>query len=109
MTRHLAALALALLPLAAEAQEFTTTTWTCERGVEIPVTIVAGAAEVAVLNVEGRQITLVREEAAAGARFGWPSDGSHYVWWEQDGTADLSWVDGALGEEVTLLHGCEPL
>ncbi len=84
-----------------------TTRYTCERGVEIPVTYVnADEESVAVLNVEGGQITLWVEQSASGARYGWPSDGSSYVWWTKGDTATLAWKDGESGEEVTLLAEC---
>jgi membrane-bound inhibitor of C-type lysozyme len=83
---------LALMPTAAVAQEFTTQTYTCDRGVEVPATYVNGPDQsLAVLNVEGRQITLVGEAAASGARYGWPSDGSNYVWWTKGTEATLYW------------------
>lgn len=100
------ALAAILTAGAAHAEvSYDTARYMCERGVEIPVTYVADT--VAVLNVEGGQITLEVEEAASGARYGWPSGGSHYVWWTQGDTAMLNWFDGELGEEVTLLAKCE--
>ena len=85
--------ALLLLPAtAAFAQEFTTLTYTCDRGVSVPATYVTGPDHsLAVLNVEGRQITLVGEPAASGARYGWPSDGSNYVWWTKGDEATLYW------------------
>lgn len=44
-----------------------------------------------VLNADGHQITLVTEPSASGARYGWPSDGSGYVWWTKGDTATLLW------------------
>jgi membrane-bound inhibitor of C-type lysozyme len=88
-----AALALALIPFGAEAApEFTTQRYICDRGVEVPVTYVnAAEGSLVVLSVEGRQITLVGEAAASGARYGWPSDGSNYVWWSKEDGATLYW------------------
>ncbi len=62
-----------------------TARYLCERGVEVPATYVndGQGGSVVVLNVEGRQIALVGEPAASGARYGWPSGGSHYVWHTQ--------------------------
>jgi membrane-bound inhibitor of C-type lysozyme len=82
----------ALLPGGAVAQEFTTATYACDRGVTVPATYVNGPDQsLAVIHVEGRQITLVNEPAASGARYGWPSDGSTYVWWTKGDTAALYW------------------
>ncbi len=84
---------LLLLPTAAAAQEFTTQTYRCDRGVEVPTTYVNGPDQsLVVLNVEGRQITLVNEPAASGARYAWPSDGSNYVWWTKGNAATLFWT-----------------
>lgn len=87
-----ALLALSLLPTAASGQEFTTTRYTCERGVEVPATYVNGPdLSLVVIHVEGSQITLLTEPAASGARYGWPSDGSGYVWWTKGNEATLYW------------------
>jgi membrane-bound inhibitor of C-type lysozyme len=88
-----AATLLALAPAnLAAAPEFTTQRYTCDRGVEVPVTYVnAAEGSLVVLTVEGRQITLVNEPAASGARYGWPSGGSNYVWWTKGDGATLFW------------------
>ncbi|MES2914604.1 MAG: MliC family protein [Pseudomonadota bacterium] len=81
-----------LLPQSALAQEFQTVTYACDRGVEVPATYVNGPDQsLAVIHVEGRQITLLNEPAASGARYGWPSDGSGYVWWTKGDEATLFW------------------
>jgi membrane-bound inhibitor of C-type lysozyme len=88
--------------------EVITARYTCDRGVEVPVTYVngEGIGSVAVLNVEGNQITLQIERSGSGARYGWPSGGSHYVWWVKGNAATLYWHDGATGDE-TPLYTCE--
>jgi membrane-bound inhibitor of C-type lysozyme len=103
------ALLAVLLPLPASAEiEVATSTYRCERGVAIPVTYVnADGGSAVVLNVEGRQITLIQAEAASGARYAWPSDGSGYVWWNKGDTATLSWFDAAKSEEVMLFADCK--
>lgn len=81
-----------LAPAAVQAQEFSTLTYVCDRGVSVPATYMASADQsVVVLNVEGRQITLVGEPSASGTRYGWPSGGSSYVWQTMDGAATLHW------------------
>lgn len=86
---------------------YETTRYTCDRGVEVPVTYVnADDLSVAVLNVEGQQITLEVEQSASGARYGWPSDGSSYVWWTKGPEATLYWKDGEQGGEETPLYTC---
>ncbi|WP_333815703.1 MliC family protein [Tabrizicola sp.] len=83
---------LALLPTAAAAQEFTSDRYLCDRGVEVPATYINGPDQsLAVIHVEGSQITLINEPAASGARYGWPSDGSNYVWWTKGDEATLYW------------------
>jgi membrane-bound inhibitor of C-type lysozyme len=97
----------ALLPQMVAAQEFTSQRYTCDRGVEVPATYVQTAdGSLAVINVDGRQITLLAEEAASGARYGWPSDGSNYVWWTKGDEATLYWKTP---EGETLLLTCVAL
>jgi membrane-bound inhibitor of C-type lysozyme len=84
--------ALALVPQAALAQDFTTTRYACDRDVEVPATYVNGPdLGLVVINVDGQQITLLSEPAASGARYAWPSDGSGYVWWTKGDGATLYW------------------
>lgn len=96
----------ALLPAAALATpEFTTLRYACDRGVEIPATYVNSTeGSLAIIHVEGSQITLVGEPAASGARYGWPSDGSNYVWWTQADAATLYWKTP---EGEAALLGCK--
>jgi membrane-bound inhibitor of C-type lysozyme len=82
--------------------------YVCDRGVEIPAVYVTDADQsIAVIVVEGRQITLFSEEAASGVRYGWPSDGSNYVWWTKGDEATLYWRDGAAGTEDPVLANCK--
>lgn len=86
------ALLLALMPTLAAAQDFTTLHYACDRGVTVPATYVNGADQsLVVIHVDGSQITLVNEISASGARYGWPSDGSGYVWWTKGDEATLYW------------------
>jgi membrane-bound inhibitor of C-type lysozyme len=88
---RLALLAL-VVPCGANAQDFTTATYSCDRGVVVPATYVNGPDQsLVVIHVDGRQITLLNEAAASGARYGWPSDGSNYVWWTKGDAATLYW------------------
>ncbi len=83
---------LAFLPTIAAAQDFSSLRYSCDRGVEIPATYINGPDQsLVVIHVEGSQITLVGEAAASGARYGWPSDGSNYVWWTKGDAATLYW------------------
>ena len=104
--------AVILLTLAAAHPAFAevdvrTLRYGCERGVGIPATYVnAAEGSVVVLNVEGRQITLMNVPAASGARYEWPSDGSGYVWWTKGDDATLYWKNGEDGSEAAILSGC---
>lgn len=103
-----ALMATTLMPATVQAETmFETARYTCERGVEVPVTYVnADDMSLAVLNVEGGQITLEVEQSASGARYGWPSDGSHYVWWTKGAEAALYWHDGETDEDAVLYADC---
>jgi membrane-bound inhibitor of C-type lysozyme len=82
-------------------------TYLCERDLRVPVVYVnAPDVSLAVLVVEGQQVLLYSEAAASGARYGWPSDGSSYVWWTKGDTATLYWKDGEAGTETALLSDC---
>ena len=101
----LAATPVLFTPALAETQVLTLS-YLCDRGVEIPATYVnAEDQSLAVIHVEGRQITLYNEVSASGARYGWPSDGAGYVWWTKGPEATLYWKEG--GEEVPLLTCAE--
>lgn len=87
-----AALCLLASALPAAAQSYATRTYLCDRGVEVPATYVVGPDyNLVIINVDGRQVTLVSEPAASGARYSWPSDGSVYVWWSKEDGATLLW------------------
>jgi membrane-bound inhibitor of C-type lysozyme len=95
-------------PLAVLELQMTGSRYLCERGVEVPVVYVTDSeTEVAILLVEGRQISLYGEAVASGARYGWPSDGSNYVWLTNDSGGTLLWKDGTSGTEAPILAGCE--
>ena len=84
-----------------------TARYACERGVSVPVTYVnAGDQSVVVLTVDGSQTSLYAEVAASGARYGWPSDGSNYVWLTQGSDASLYWKDET-GAETPILSACK--
>lgn len=66
-----------------------------------------GEDDTATLVLNGETALLLSEPAASGVRYGWPSDGSSYVWWTKGKTATLSWKDGEKGGTETVLHaGC---
>lgn len=102
------ALALGLMPFGAQAEvQAISVRFECERGVELPVTFVnSGEDSVAVMQIEGHQMTLWQEVSASGARYGWPSDGSAYVLWTKGTEATVYWRDGATKTETAILSGC---
>jgi membrane-bound inhibitor of C-type lysozyme len=80
------------LALPAAAQSFSTQTYLCDRGVEVPATYVVGSdTSLAVIVVDGRQVTLRAEPAASGVRYSWPTDAPVYVWWTKGDDATLFW------------------
>lgn len=98
-------LLLALVPVPATAQDFTGASYVCDRDVRVPATYINGPDQsLVVINVDGNQITLIGETAASGARYGWPSDGSNYVWWTKGDEATLYWKTP---EAETLLLTCK--
>ena len=101
MIRSIALTLLTAMPALAETQVITTR-YLCDRGVEVPVTYVTAEDQaLAVLNVDGSQITLFQETAASGVRYGWPSDGANHVWWTKGKEATLYWREA--GAETPLL------
>lgn len=98
-------LLLTLLPLTAHAEmSVQGMRYICDRGVEVPVVYVTdGADGISVLTVDGRQIQLYLESSDSGVRYGWPSDGSNYVWTTKGAAATLLWKDGEAGTETPIL------
>ena len=102
------AVVLTLLPgMALAEMQVRNTRYSCDRGVEVPAVYVNDPDQsIAVLQIEGRQILLYAEPAASGVRYGWPSDGSNFVWWTKGTEAMLYWRDGAVGTETPILTAC---
>lgn len=97
------ALLLSAVPALAETQ-VRNLTHICDRDVQVPaVYVTADDTALVVLQIEGRQILLYSEPAASGARYGWPSDGSSYVWWTKGDGATLYWRDAEAGTEAPIL------
>lgn len=90
--------------LAAPADEV----YLCEDGTRIGVVYGAQAGQNSVtLSYNGETAVLLAEPAASGARYGWPSDGSGYIWWTKADQGTLYWKDGEKGGQETVLHsGC---
>lgn len=112
MAARLCTASLTIVAGAAQAElQVETTRYLCERGVEIPVTYASDTQSVyggiAVLNLEGRQITLYQEDADYAAIFSWPSDGAGYRWIVSANSAVLMWYDAAAGPQPPLLENCK--
>jgi membrane-bound inhibitor of C-type lysozyme len=98
-----------LLWAAPAGAETTAMTYLCDRGVSVPVVYVPDAdPAVAVLYIEGRLIHLQAMPSGSGARYGWPSDGSSYEWWEHQGRARLGWHEGASDAMTPIYTDCVP-
>lgn len=107
MLRHALTFCLLATPALAETQ-VQNMTYLCDRDVAVPVVYVnAPDTSFVVIHVEGGQYLLYSEPAASGARYGWPSDGSNYVWWTKGDEATLYWKDGEAGSETAILTGCK--
>ena len=78
------------------------TQYVCTDGTVIPV--LQGTDGNVRVTVKGENYNLIAEESASGARYGWPSDGSNYVWWTKGDTGTLYWKDGTKGGKETVLH-----
>jgi membrane-bound inhibitor of C-type lysozyme len=107
MMKAVAVIAMALVPGLAQAEmTVQNQRYLCARGGEVPVVYVADPEQaIAVVAVDGGQFLLFQEESASGARYGWPSDGSHYVWWTKGDSATLLWRDET-GAETPILTDC---
>ncbi len=109
MILRAAALVLAIAAPAFAETQVQNMTYICDRDVAVPVVYVnAPDTSLAVIYVEGGQYLLYSEPVASGARYGWPSDGSSYVWWTKGEEATLYWKDGEAGSETAILTGCKP-
>lgn len=79
----------------------------CERGVEVQVVFVnAKEGSVAVLDIEGRLITLFAMPSASGVRYAWPSDGSGYVLLTKGDQATILWHDPNKADDVPVYAQC---
>ena len=87
-------LALAAAPALAEP-ELRRIDYACDRGARIEAAYSTGRhAASGALTLEGRMIGLDAEATGAEVRYGWPSDGSGYVWLLEGGAATLLWSNG---------------
>lgn len=59
-----------------------------------------------ILSYNGETFHLLQEISGSGVRYGWPSDGSSYVWWTKGETATLYWKDGPTSAETVLHADC---
>lgn len=82
--------------------------YSCERGVEIPLTYFSDeGAGFAVAGIEGRQVLLAQVRSASGAFYAEGGETSAGYFWKTKGAAAmLFWRDGA-GGETLLLEACE--
>ncbi len=53
---------------------------------------------------DGETALLLAEPSASGARYGWPSDGTNYVFWSKGQEAMVLLKDGANGGKETVLY-----
>ena len=82
------------------------TTYACSDGARIVAVYAQDAGQESVnLTFDGATLLLYAEPVASGARYGWPSDGTNYVWVTIDDIANLYLKDGSKGGAETLIHG----
>ena len=80
--------------------------YACADGARIVAVHAQDAGQDAVnLTFDGATLLLFAEPVATGARYGWPSDGTNYVWVTIGDTAHLYLKDGTNGGVETLVHG----
>lgn len=93
-------------PAAADAPGVSLT-YVCDGGAVVSATYgKQDGTDSVVLTRDGETFTLLAELSGSGVRYGWPSDGSHNVWWTKGNTATLYWRDGAAGTETPVLENC---
>ncbi|MDB5663849.1 MliC family protein [Cypionkella sp.] len=84
-----------------------TTQYLCADGTKIAT--VLGTDGNLKLTLKDESFNLLSEETTSGARYGWPSDGSNYVWLIKADTGTLLWKDGTKGGAESVLHdACKP-
>ncbi len=62
------------------------------------------SASVTLTFENGETALLLAEPSASGARYGWPSDGTGYVFWSKGQEATVYLKDGTRGGEETVLY-----
>lgn len=85
--------------------------YTCERGVTIAATYVntSDGDSFAVVNAEGRQITMRIVTSASGAKYAEAMGAVPYVWWTTGDAASL-YVEGSdFNDELTLFKACKTI
>lgn len=91
---------------AATAGPLTEAQYICDRNVAVPVSyLTAEDDNYAVLNIEGKQISLIQKVSASGARYGALEGEAGYIWWSKGETAFLAWAEDGK-EDVILLDNC---
>ena len=93
----------------AQTPEVIEAIYTCERGVQVPVSYINadGFDGVAVIVVEGRQVALRQFIAASGAKYASFDEQLGYRWWSKGDTGVLSFqAADDMAEEITLLSEC---
>lgn len=63
-----------------------------------------GTPSVTLTFENDEKVTLLAEPAASGARYGWPSDGTTYVFWSKGQDAMVLRKDGSRGGKETVVY-----
>ncbi|GLS87779.1 hypothetical protein GCM10010873_27530 [Cypionkella aquatica] len=89
-------------PAASDASDPNAVQYLCADGTKIATLL--GTDGNLKLTLKGENFNLIAEQSASGNRYGWPSDGSNYVWWTKGDEGTLFWKDGTKGGAESILH-----
>lgn len=93
------------IPVVVPAPPAAGTQYICADGAKISALYATDGEQATVaLSFDNQTLTLIEEPTDSGARYGWPSDGTNYVWLVQGDEATLLLDYGTSTGPAVLVH-----